>query len=165
MGGSYTFHAGSRAASSSPFPATKRFRPPPPPAGEPFRVFVGSDPRENEAYEAHGFLSIPSLTINLEHHQQSGAHGISSLDDRPRQPAITIYGKYDSGAFPLRLVRKAPGERALLRAREKVKLPRPGPRGGKEAGFFVVGCVGRSIEAKASDVLRIGAPQEMASTR
>ncbi|TVU09734.1 hypothetical protein EJB05_43227, partial [Eragrostis curvula] len=100
------FHAGSRAASSSPFPATKRFRPPPPPpAGEPFRVFVGSDPRENEAYEAHGFLSIPSLTINLEHHQQSGAHGISSLDDRPRQPAITIYGKYDSGVFDVQFMR------------------------------------------------------------
>ncbi|TVU27147.1 hypothetical protein EJB05_29730, partial [Eragrostis curvula] len=107
------FHAGSRAASSSPFPATKRFRPPPPPAGEPFRVFVGSDPLENEAYEvfwsfqfeAHGFLSIPSLTINLEHHQQSGAHGISSLDDRPRQPAITIYGKYDSGVFDVQFMR------------------------------------------------------------
>ncbi|TVU05727.1 hypothetical protein EJB05_48906, partial [Eragrostis curvula] len=42
------FHGGSCAASSSPFPATKRFRPPAAAAGEPFRVFVGYDPRENE---------------------------------------------------------------------------------------------------------------------
>ncbi|TVU28691.1 hypothetical protein EJB05_20221, partial [Eragrostis curvula] len=47
FGGSYIFHGGSCAASSSPFPATKRFRPPAA-AGEPFRVLVGYDPRENE---------------------------------------------------------------------------------------------------------------------
>ncbi|TVU16442.1 hypothetical protein EJB05_40007, partial [Eragrostis curvula] len=33
----------------------------------------------------------PSLAINLEHHQQGGAHGFSSLDGKERLPAITTY--------------------------------------------------------------------------